>query len=247
MQARLTVLSLAFHGGTNLAIKDQEVEKNDTASQVEENKETCGNIEATRTDSRSEKHSRQLEALRGELELEQRKSTDLANRMRYLQADIANLQRQSDRRVSEVRTQVKLTWILEVLSIKEDLDRALGVAKESQEKSSSLLDGLLLVISRIENILKLESVEMIRADVGSKFDPSVHEALAFQETDHEEQGTILAVISPGYSVDGKVIKPAMVEVARRKEKPIKEEFDRLVDGGPSSDLEIEEKSNSKKP
>jgi len=195
-----------------LAIKDQQ--KNVEAEMAEV---PPANTEDKKIESEKEKLAREISTLENELELEHRKSIDLSNRMKYLQADIANLQRQSDRRVAEVRNQVKLAWILEVLSIKEDLDRAVGVARETHEKSS-LLDGLVLVTSRIENILKLEAVEAIRAEVGGRFDPSLHEALAFQETDDEEQGTILAVISPGYSMDGKVIKPAMVEVARSRQK-----------------------------
>ncbi len=197
-----------------MAIKDQQ--KNGDSDSAEESPlpVTANQI---MNSEKEEKLTDEITALMNDLELERRKSVELSNRMKYLQADIANLQRQGDRRVSEVRNQVKLTWILEVLSIKEDLDRAVSVAREAQEKST-LLDGLLLVTSRIENILKLEVVEVIRAEVGGRFDPSVHEALAFQESDKEEQGTILAVISPGYSVDGKVIKPAMVEVARSKEK-----------------------------
>jgi molecular chaperone GrpE len=195
-----------------LAIKDHQ--KNDEAETA---KATSAKPEDKKIESEKEKLADEFTNLENELELERRKSIDFTNRMKYLQADIANLQRQSDRRVAEVRNQVKLTWILEVLSIKEDLDRAVGVARESHEKSS-LLDGLLLVTSRIENILKLEAVEVIRAEVGGRFDPALHEALAFQESDDEEQGTILAVISPGYSVDGKVIKPAMVEVARSRQK-----------------------------
>jgi molecular chaperone GrpE len=197
-----------------LAIKEHETGKDEL-----EDSEASQSDEAQKqfTYSKSEKQLRELETLQNELDLERTKSSDLVNRMRYLQADIANLQRQADHKVSEVRNQVKLTWILEILSIKEDLDRAVGIAKESREKSS-LLDGLMLVSSRIENILKLESVEVVRASVGGQFDPALHEALAFQESETEEQGTILAVISPGYIVDGRVIKPTMVEVVRRKEK-----------------------------
>lgn len=199
-----------------MAIKDQEIG-------IDEQREP-GSDDSLAVDEppevvsgKSGKYVSRLETLQKELDLERAKSSDLVNRMRYLQADIANLQRQGDRKVAEVRNQVKLTWILEVLSIKEDLDRAVGIARETNEKSS-LLDGLTLVSSRIENILKLESVEVVRARVGGRFDPSLHEALAFQESDTEEQGTILSVISPGYMVDGKVIKPAMVEVARQRER-----------------------------
>ncbi|HYB04019.1 MAG TPA: nucleotide exchange factor GrpE, partial [Nitrososphaerales archaeon] len=145
-----------------MAIKDQQ--KNVEAEMAEV---PPANTEDKKIESEKEKLAREISTLENELELERRKSFDLSNRMKYLQADIANLQRQSDRRVAEVRNQVKLAWILEVLSIKEDLDRAVGVARESHEKSS-LLDGLVLVTSRIENILKLEAVEAIRAEVGGR-------------------------------------------------------------------------------
>jgi len=167
-------------------------------------------------ESELESFSREIQSLKKELDQERQRSSDLTNRMRYMQADIANLQRQADRRVSEGRNQVKLTWLLEIITIKEDLDRAVGVARESDIKSG-LFDGLLLVSSRIENILKLEDVKVISAELGGIFDPNHHEAVSYQESETEEHGTILSVISPGYLVEGKVIKPAMVEVAKRKE------------------------------
>ena len=92
---------------------------------------------------------------------------------------MANLQRQSDRRVSEVRSQVKLTWLLEIITIKEDLDRAIGVALGS-DKKSILIDGLYLISSRIENILKLEDVKVVAAEVGARFDLNLHEAFVVQ-------------------------------------------------------------------
>jgi len=226
-----------------LAIKDQPVDAVPAEVQVASEAPHADNSGSGK-ESDSKRYAHELEVLQTELDLERRKSSDLSSRMRYLQADIANLQRQADRRVSEVRNQVKLTWILEILSIKEDLDRAVGVARESQEKST-LLDGLLLVTSRIENILKLEAVEVIRADVGGKFDPNVHEALSYQESETEEQGTILVVISPGYSVDGKVIKPAMVEVARQKERKRSSENDSITENRLTKELEIEEPSRQK--
>jgi len=229
-----------------LAIKNQE--KNDDALKKDEQIEAPDSTESEKKTEEAawQKQARQFQVLNEDLESERRKSTELTSRMRYLQADISNLQRQSDRRVAEVRNQVKLAWILEILSIKEDLDRAVSIARDSADKSS-LLDGLLLVASRIENILKLETVEVIPAEVGGRFDPNFHEALSFQETENEEQGTILAVISQGYSVDGKVIKPAMVEVARRKEKE-KSTRDSISSGkdfGKKQQIEIEEAAGQK--
>jgi molecular chaperone GrpE len=221
-----------------LAIKNQQRNGDAVSSET-----PSAPVEDKKIETEKENFAKEITALENELELERQKSFELAGRMKYLQADIANLQRQADRRVSEVRNQVKLTWILEVLSIKEDLDRAVEVARETNEKST-LLEGLLLVTSRIENILKLEAVEVIHANVGGKFDPSFHEALAFQELASEEPGTILAVISPGYLVEGKVIKPAMVEVSRTKEK---EKIPERSGNGETvaKELEIEEAARKK--
>lgn len=158
----------------------------------------------------------ELEYLRKQVETEQRKSNEQANRMKYLQADLINLQRQADRMVSEARSQVKLTWIMEVISIKEDLQRALNIAGSNE--SLSLIDGLKLVMSKIDNTLKSENVESIVVELGASFDPRLHEAIAYKETTEIEEGKVLSVISPGYTVAGRVLKPSMVEVARRPGK-----------------------------
>lgn len=154
----------------------------------------------------------ELVRLKTELDNERKKTLEQANRMKYLQADIINLQRQYNRNVVEAKTEVKLTWILEMVSILEDLRRALKAASPSE--SPNLMDGLKLVIARIENTLKSENVETIIAEPGTKFDPRFHEAVSYRETD-EDEGKILSVIGHGCMVGGKVIKPALVEVGRR--------------------------------
>ena len=155
----------------------------------------------------------EIERLKSELENERRKNLDQSNRMKYLQADIVNLQRQSERKIEDAKSEIKLIWILEMISILEDLKRALKLA--SLNESPNLIDGLKMVISRMENTLRSESVETIKAEPGSKFDPRFHEAVSYKETT-EGEGKILSVIGYGCMVGGKVIKPALVEVGRRK-------------------------------
>ena len=57
---------------------------------------------------------------------------------------------------------------------------------------------------------------MINVELGGKFDPRIHEAVASQETDDKPDGIILSVVANGYTVGKNVIKPALVEVSRRK-------------------------------
>jgi molecular chaperone GrpE len=155
----------------------------------------------------------QVDKLESELENERKKNAEQISRMKYLQADLINMQKQADRMVSEAKTSVKMSWIWEIISIKEDLDRAL---KSASSEKSHLVDGLKLLSSRIENDLKVDEILPINVEVGSKFDPKIHEAVHSQETDDVPEGSIISVIANGYTVGGKVIKPALVEVARRK-------------------------------
>lgn len=153
----------------------------------------------------------QVDKLESELELERKKNAEQINRMKYLQADLINLQRQSDRLIAEARNQVKVDWILEIISIKEDLERAL----KSSDQNSVLIDGLKLLLAKIENALNAEVVEQISAQPGKMFDPKFHDAVSFQESDERPEGSIVAVIAPGYTIAGKVIRPTLVEVARK--------------------------------
>ena len=149
-----------------------------------------------------------------ELDAERKKSSDLAKRMMYLQADIANIQRQSEKRENEAREGTRVTYLLQIISIKEDLERAISVSTSKADRS--VLDGLSVLVSRIESDLKAEHVEKIEAAAGASFDPRFHEAVAYSQADAKEDGTILSIISNGYTFRGKVIRPTMVEVARRK-------------------------------
>jgi molecular chaperone GrpE len=158
----------------------------------------------------------ELEQLRVELQAERKKTNDLATRMKYLQADLINMQKHEDRALAETRAQVRISWLMEIVSIKEDLDRALKLMEKSDK--SSIARGLELVKSRIDGVLRAEDVQSVHAELGRDFDPSIHEAVSFQESEEHEQGKIMAVISSGYTVSGKVIKPALVEVSRKKER-----------------------------
>ncbi|MDG6922500.1 MAG: nucleotide exchange factor GrpE, partial [Nitrososphaerota archaeon] len=97
----------------------------------------------------------QVDKLENELENERKKNAEQISRMKYLQADLVNMQKQADRMTSEARMKAKIDWVLEFIGIKEDLDRAL-ISTSSEE--SVLITGLKLVASRIENDLKTELV-----------------------------------------------------------------------------------------
>jgi molecular chaperone GrpE len=182
--------------------------------------------ESSKSGNTEDQHSEKLtndapEVLKNELEAEKKKNADLSKRMLYLQADYANLQRLSEKRVSEAKDETKLRFVEELISLKEDLERAMSIAKVST--SSILFDGLSMMLSRIEGILRSEEVERINAATGSVFDPRLHEAVAYSEGNSEKEGTIVSVVSNGYTMRGKVIKPALVEVSRQNVSTLENE------------------------
>lgn len=169
----------------------------------------------------------QVDKLESELEVERKKNAEQINRMKYLQADLINLQRQSDKLVYEARNQARVFWIMEIISIKEDLERAL----KSSREDSVLIDGLKLLLTRIENSLNSEGVEEISADLGTMFDPKFHDAVSFQECEDKVEGSIVTVIAPGYILAGKVIRPALVEIARKSKPPSSGKNETIHDSG----------------
>ena len=119
MQARVNSSSLA---GVTLESENENLPKEETVSEEPDFKSLLS----------------QVDKLESELESERKKNAEQISRMKYLQADLVNMQKQADRMVSEVRTSVKLDWILEFIGIKEDLDRAL---KSADSEDSVLVDG----------------------------------------------------------------------------------------------------------
>ena len=187
-------------------MEQQETSKTDEGLKVSE-------MSQGRPDDAVELLESSLKDLKVELEAERKKNTEQANKIKYLQADILNLQKQSDRMIAEARNQSKLTWVIEIIAIQEDLQRAITVGHD--DKSKALVSGLKMMLSRIENLLVAEDVHAIDVKTGQNFDPRFHEAISFVESNKNEEGKIISVIGKGYTMGGKVIKPALVEVSRK--------------------------------
>ncbi len=174
--------------------------------------------ESGKTTRKSSQYSPEIESCKTSSRLKEGKMTDLVKQMKYLQADIVNLQRQSDRMLVDVRNQARFSLILELISVKEDLARAMEAVDSPSNKKENLIDGLKLLEAKIDSSLRAEDVSTISVEIGSKLDPRLHEAVSSRIMDECEEGTILSVIGQGYMITGKVVKPALVEVARKNGK-----------------------------
>jgi len=102
--------------------------------------------------------------------------------------------------------------LLKLLPAIDDLHKAVeNVTPEI--KQTPWFDGLLLVNKKMDKSLEESGLDEIPA-VGEKFDPQFHEAVMHEEVEGAEPDTNVAVLQKGYVLNGRVIRPAMVKVAK---------------------------------
>ncbi len=101
--------------------------------------------------------------------------------------------------------------ILKLLPIIDNFDRTLQAA-EAEHSYESLVEGVTLTLKQVRDMLEREGLAPIEA-VGQEFNPELHEALMRVETDEFPENTVIDELEKGYTLNGKVIRPARVRVA----------------------------------
>ena len=129
---------------------------------------------------------------------------DLALR---LQADFDNYRKRKEREIEDYKTVATSGIVTELLTIVDDLDRALEHAKEDDD----LVVGIKGVRANLMKILENNGLKEIPAE--GKFDPNFHEALMAVEGEEDDQ--IAEVFQKGYTLNGKVIRFTKVKVTKK--------------------------------
>ena len=131
-------------------------------------------------------------------------------RYQRLAADFDNYKRRTRQELGD-RTQYANEELLrKLLPILDNLRRALDHAPEGVDPN--WYNGVKMVARQFEDTLRAQGLSTIPA-VGEKFDPSQHEAIAQEETDEHEEGTIVEEMQPGYRLHERVLRPTLVKVA----------------------------------
>jgi molecular chaperone GrpE len=160
------------------------------------------------TETNSIKKMAELEAL---LKEKTHLEETYLHQLKYARADLDNLQKHIERRIDEGVTREKEKLVKQILPIAEELDLALDETRKI--RNSNLLEGIDMVKRKLWKVLYCEGVCPIEA-VGKTFDPHMHEAVLEVETHDHPDGIVIQEVSKGYLLDGKVLKPSKVKVAR---------------------------------
>jgi molecular chaperone GrpE len=153
-----------------------------------------------------------------ELEQAQREAKEAHDEMLRMRAETDNLRKRLQKEKQDSVQYANERLIKALIPIFENLDRALKAPDTNVE---SLKEGVQLTSDQAHALFKKENVEPINA-IGEPFDPSIHEVLSQIESPDHEENTVIEEFSKGYLMNGRVLIPSRVVIAK---KPVQTEPD----------------------
>ncbi len=135
-----------------------------------------------------------------------------------LAAEFDNYRKRSRRQEAEAEDRGRGEALLAMLPVADNLDRALAHAEQATDPAA-IVDGVRLVAKQFQDALEGQGVRRLDRAVGRAFDPSFHEAISQVETADAAPGTVAIELQAGYLCKDKLLRPALVIVARPPRKP----------------------------
>lgn len=160
----------------------------------------------------------ELEALRQELEKAKAQAAEYLEGWQRARAEFANYKKRNEQERQELSKLANATLITRLLPIFDDFERAFQTLPRSL-LNLTWIDGIALIYRKLQAILEAEGLTLIETE-GQSFDPLLHEAVTYEESAEHDEGQIIGEVQKGYKLGDRVLRPALVRVA--KGKPVSE-------------------------
>jgi molecular chaperone GrpE len=138
------------------------------------------------------------------------------NKALYAAAEVQNVRRRLEQEKSQASAYAAANFARDMLAIKDHLDRALGAVSDdlrSDKLASQFLAGIESTARELDAVFTRNGVTRVKA-VGEKLDPNKHQAMMEVPTAEAEPGTVVQEMQPGYMLKDRLLRPAMVAVAK---------------------------------
>jgi len=152
----------------------------------------------------------QLEVLQGQLAAAEARAAEYKDGWMRSQAEFQNYRKRIERDNELIYATMKGEIVKKILPVLDDLERAL---QNRPSDSGAWVSGIELIQKKLISILETEGVKKIDAQ-GTPFDPNFHEAISHEPAEGFESGHVIAVVQNGYMLGERVIRPALVRVAK---------------------------------
>ncbi|MCZ8177522.1 MAG: nucleotide exchange factor GrpE [Rhizobium sp.] len=152
-----------------------------------------------------------VEALKAE-------NADLRDRFLRLAAEMDNLRRRTDREVKDAKSYAVTSFARDMLSVSDNLRRAIETLPDEARAAAdatmtALIEGVEMTERGMLSTLERHGVRKIEAE-GQKFDPNFHQAMFEVPNPNVPNNTVVQVVQAGYAIGERVLRPAMVGVAK---------------------------------
>jgi molecular chaperone GrpE len=188
----------------------------ETSDMTEAERDQSGTV-SEQTETASQRPPAE-EPLVADLDALVREAAEHKDKHLRLLAEMENLRRRTEREIADTRAYGISAFARDVLSVADSMERALqALDAELREKADAgvkaLLDGVELTERELLKVLEKYGVRKFEP-LGEKFDPNLHQAMLEMPDPSRPAGTVAQVIQPGYMIGERVLRPALVAVAK---------------------------------
>jgi molecular chaperone GrpE len=154
----------------------------------------------------------ELEELESELEEAKAQAAEYLDGWQRAQAEFSNYKKRQEAERGQMRTRVTADMLRKILPVVDDFERAMATMPDDLSQLT-WCEGIFLIKAKLDAILDSEGVKPIDTD-GQAFDPIYHEAVTYEEAEGYDEGQIVGEVQRGYILDERVLRPALVRVAK---------------------------------
>jgi molecular chaperone GrpE len=154
----------------------------------------------------------------GEIDALKAEVAALRDRSMRALAEVENIRKRAERERDEGRQYAIASFARALLPVADNFARALASVPPDKRAAAddatrAILEGVEATARQLQAVLESNGIKLIAAE-GQRFDPHLHQAIAEVPSSGQEPGTVVTVVQPGYTIGERLLRPAMVTVAR---------------------------------
>lgn len=153
-----------------------------------------------------------LAVAQGELAALQTKNAELADQYLRAQADVQNARRRADDEITKARKFAVEAFAESLLPVTDSLEAGLAIKDATPEQ---IREGAEATLRQLKSALERNKVIEVAPAAGDKFDPHLHQAISMVPAD-QDANTVVGLLQKGYTINERVLRPALVTVAAPK-------------------------------
>jgi molecular chaperone GrpE len=155
----------------------------------------------------------ELMTLRRDLEEQKAKAAEYLDGWQRARAEFANYKKRIEKEQEDMIKSANGAFIIRLLPVMDDFERAFQTLPLDL-MGMTWLEGIALIQRKLQILLEQEGVTVIEIE-GQFFDPTLHQAVTYEESEEHKEGQIIGEVQKGYKMGDKVLRPSLVRVAKR--------------------------------